>query len=257
MTDARPDARVALVTGAGRGIGRATALMLAARGERVMGVARTEQELATLSSEAPIEVFAESVATQDGCERIVRETRERLGPISILVNNAGLGSYQERVIWEQDPELWRASLAVNLDAAFHLLRLCTPDMIDAGWGRIVIVSSTAGKAGGPATAAYTAAKHGVIGLMRSAAQDLIAHGVTCNAVCPGWVRTVMADADARTEAAATGVTPSEVWEARARSYAAGRVMAPEEIADVIAYLTSDGASAVNGEAITIALGGHW
>ncbi|HEX7248286.1 MAG TPA: SDR family NAD(P)-dependent oxidoreductase [Actinomycetota bacterium] len=254
---ARPDARVALVTGAGRGIGRATALMLAARGERVMGVARTEQELATLSSEAPIEVFAESVATQDGCERIVRETRERLGPISILVNNAGLGSYQERVIWEQDPELWRASLAVNLDAAFHLLRLCTPDMIDAGWGRIVIVSSTAGKAGGPATAAYTAAKHGVIGLMRSAAQDLIPHGVTCNAVCPGWVRTVMADADAETEAAATGVTASEVWEARARSYAAGRVMEPEEIADVIAYLTSEGASAVNGEAITIALGGHW
>ena len=190
-----------------------------------MGVARTEQELASLSSEAPIEVLAESVATQQGCERIVRETRERLGPISILVNNAGLGSYQERVIWEQDPELWRSSLAVNLDAAFHLLRLCTPDMIDAGWGRIVIVSSTAGLAGGPATAAYTAAKHGVIGLMRSAAQDLIPHGVTCNAVCPGWVRTAMADADAETEAAATGVTASEVWEARARSYAAGRVMA--------------------------------
>ena len=254
-----PDAaaRVALVTGAGRGIGRATALMLAARGERVMGVARTEEELATLSAAAPIEILAESVATQEGCERVVHETHERLGPISILVNNAGLGSYQERVIWEQDPELWRSSLAVNLDAAFHLLRLCTPDMVDEGWGRIVIVSSTAGLAGGPATAAYTAAKHGVIGLMRSAAQDLIPHGVTCNAVCPGWVRTAMADADAETEAAATGIRPDEVWEARARSYAAGRVMEPEEIADVIAYLTSDGASAVNGEAITIALGGHW
>ena len=257
MPDASSGGRVALVTGAGRGIGRATALLLAARGERVMGVARTERELATLSSEAPIEVLAESVGTQEGCERIVRETRERLGPISILVNNAGLGSYQERVIWEQDPELWRSSLAVNLDAAFHLLRLCTPDMVDAGWGRIVIVSSTAGLAGGAATAAYTAAKHGVIGLMLSAAQDLIPHGITCNAVCPGWVRTAMADADAETEAAATGVTPDEVWEARARSYAAGRLMEPEEIADVIAYLTSDGASAVNGEAITIALGGHW
>jgi len=161
------------------------------------------------------------------------------------------------VIWEQDPEVWRDSLAVNLDAAFHLVRLCAPDMIGAGWGRIVIVSSTAGQVGGPASSAYTAAKHGVIGLMRSAAQDLIPHGVTCNAVCPGWVKTAMADADAETEARASGLTTDEVWEAHARSYAAGRVMHPEEIADVIGYLTSDGATALNGEAITVALGGLW
>jgi NAD(P)-dependent dehydrogenase (short-subunit alcohol dehydrogenase family) len=249
--------RVALVTGAGRGIGRATALMPSARGERVMGVSRSEEELAALAREAPIETFAGSVATPEGCERIVEETRERLGPIAVLVSNAGIGSYHERVIWEQDPEVWRASLAVNLDAAFHLIRLCAPDMIDAGWGRIVIVSSTAGQVGGPASSAYTAAKHGVIGLMRSAAQDLIPHGVTCNAVCPGWVKTAMADADAATEAQATGLTTDELWEAHARSYAAGRVMQPEEIADVIGYLASDGATALNGEAITVALGGLW
>jgi NAD(P)-dependent dehydrogenase (short-subunit alcohol dehydrogenase family) len=253
----RPHGRVAIVTGAGRGIGRATALALAARGDRVMGVARTEGELATLAAEAPIEVLTESVATQEGCERIVRETRERLGPIEILVNNAGLGSYRERVIWEQDPAAWRESLAVNLDAAFHLVRLTSADMIRGGWGRIVIVSSTAGEVGAPAVAAYSAAKHGVIGLMRSAAQDLIPHGVTCNAVCPGWVKTAMAEADAETEAVASGRSVERIWADRAASYTANRVMTPEEIADVIAYLTSEGATAVNGEAITVALGGLW
>lgn len=257
MAQGQRSGRVALVTGAGRGIGRATALLLAARGDRVMGVARSEDELASLAREAPIEIFAGTVATRAGCERIVEETRERLGAIEILVSNAGIGSYDERVIWEQDPDAWTASLAVNLDAAFHLLRLSTPDMIGAGWGRIVIVSSTAGQIGGPASSAYTAAKHGVIGLMRSAAQDLIGHGVTCNAVCPGWVKTAMADADAESEARATGTSTTDVWQARARSYAAGRVMQPEEIADVIGYLTSEGASALNGEAITVALGGLW
>lgn len=257
MGQEKGSGRVALVTGAGRGIGRATALLLAARGDRVMGVARSEQELMALAREGPIETFVGSVATQEGCERIVEHTRDRLGPISVLVSNAGIGSHHERVIWEQDPEDWRGSLAVNLDAAFHLIRLSAPDMIATAWGRIVIVSSTAGLVGGPATSAYTAAKHGVIGLMRSAAQDLIPYGVTCNAVCPGWVKTSMADADAATEARATGLTPDEVWEMRARSYAAGRVMQPEEIADVIGYLTSDGATALNGEAVTVALGGLW
>lgn len=257
MASVNGTGRVALVTGAGRGIGRATALALAARGERVMGVARSREELDTLAAEAPVDVMAESVATQEGCERIVRETQERLGPISILVNNAGIGSYHETVIWQQDPATWRESLAVNLDAAFHLIRLSAPDMVQARWGRIVIVSSTAGQVGAPAIAAYSAAKHGVIGLMRSAAQDLIPYGVTCNAVCPGWVKTTMADADAAEQARRTGRTADEVWDENARSYAAGRVMEPEEIADVIGYLTSEGATALNGEAITVALGGLW
>lgn len=249
--------RAALVTGGGRGIGRATALALAAAGERVMAVARTRVELESLASEASVEFFVGSVATQEGCEQIVAETRERLGPISILVNNAGIGSYEERPIWDQDPATWRESLAVNLDAAFHLMRLSVPDMTAAGWGRIVVVSSTSGQIGAQAISAYTAAKHGVIGLMRSVAQDVIPFGVTCNAVLPGWVKTAMSDADAAAEAERTNRTPEAVWGSRAREYAAGRIPTAEEVASVIAFLASDAASGVNGEAITVALGGLW
>jgi len=249
--------KVALVTGAGRGIGRATALALASRGARVMGVARTEAELESLAADAPVEVLAESVATAEGCARIVEETRRRLGPIDILVNNAGIGSVGERPIWEQEPERFEQSLAVNLYAPFHLTRLAVPDMTERAWGRIVMVSSTAGEVGGPAMSGYCASKAGLLGLMRSVAQDVGRFGVTCNAVLPGWVRTEMADKKAAWEAGQRGVTIDEIWAGRAADYPAGRVLAPEEIAATIAFLASDEASGINGEALTVALGGLW
>jgi NAD(P)-dependent dehydrogenase (short-subunit alcohol dehydrogenase family) len=121
----------------------------------------------------------------------------------------------------------------------------------------VLVSSTAGTAGGPAMAAYCAAKHAILGLMRSAACDLAPCGVTCNAVAPGWVRTPMADRTAEREAARRGIDASQVWQERASSYAAGRVAEPGEVAAVIAFLTSEAATAVNGETITVALGQPW
>ncbi|MDQ3857871.1 MAG: SDR family oxidoreductase, partial [Actinomycetota bacterium] len=247
----------ALVTGAGRGIGRATARALAERGARVMAVSRTEEELASLARESGVEYLPESVATEEACARIVEETHARLGPIDILVNNAGIGSADERVIWEQDPHVWRETLAVNLDGAFHLTRLAARDMIERGWGRVVMVSSTAGQVGGPAESAYDASKHALIGLMRSAAQDVGRHGVTCNAVLPGWVRTEMAERSARREAERRRVPPEEVWAERAAVYPAGRVLEPEEVAAVIVFLATDEASGVNGEAITVALGGVW
>jgi len=249
--------KIALVTGAGRGIGRATALALASRGARVMGVARTEAELEPLAAEAPAEVLAESVATPEGCARIVDETRRRLGAIDILVNNAGIGSVGERPIWEQEPARWEQTLAVNLHGPFHLTRLAVPDMIERGWGRIVMVSSTAGEVGGPAMSAYCTSKAGLLGLMRSVAQDVGRFGVTCNAVLPGWVRTAMADRKAAWEAEQRAITVDEVWAGRAADYPAGRVLTPEEIAATIAFLASDEASGVNGEALTVALGGLW
>ena len=248
--------KVALVTGTGRGIGRATALALAARGALVVGVARTESELQDLAREAPVEIIIESLATEEGCARIVEEAR-RLGPISILVNNAGVGSYHERPIWEQETAVWDEAMAVNLDAPFHLTRAAARDMVEQRWGRIVMVSSTAGEVGAAATSAYCASKHGLLGLMRAVAQDVARFGVTCNAVCPGWVRTQMAERHTELEARQRAMSVEEVWAERAEEYPAGRIVAPEEVANTIAFLASEEASGVNGEAITVALGSLW
>jgi len=250
-------ARVALVTGGGRGIGRATALALARAGARVTVTARTRDEVAAVAEEIGGDYIAASAATAEGCAAIVEETRQRSGPIDILVCSAGLGAWGEQPIWDLSHERWRETLAINLDGPFYLSKLVTGEMTQRGFGRIVFVSSTAGEVGGQSQPAYCASKHGVIGLMRSVAADTIPHGVTCNAILPGWVRTTMADADAEAEAEATHKTVDEVWQERAASYAANRVLDPSEIAGVVRFLASDDASGVNGEAITVALGSHW
>jgi NAD(P)-dependent dehydrogenase (short-subunit alcohol dehydrogenase family) len=250
--------RTALVTGAGKGIGRATALALAARGYSVLATARTEADLQSLaeSAPAPVEYLVGAVDTAAGCERVAAEAIRRLGQVDILVNNAGVDPGEPR-IWEQDPDTWRRVMAVNLDAPFHLTRLLSGGMVERRWGRIVMVSSTAGAAGGPCMAAYCASKSGVLGLMRSVALDVAPYGVTCNSVAPGWVRVGMAEDAAQREAAQRGISAREVWNERERSYAAGRVVEAEEVASVIGFLVSDEASAVNGETVTVALGEVW
>jgi NAD(P)-dependent dehydrogenase (short-subunit alcohol dehydrogenase family) len=250
--------RAALVTGAGRGIGRAAALALAQGGARVMAVARTQSQLAEVAAAAPaVSYLAESVATAEGCARIVEETRKLLGKIDILVNNAGIVSAHERPIWEQDPALWRTTMAVNLDAPFELTRLTARGMMERRWGRIVMVSSTTGELGGPSESAYDASKHGLLGLMRAVAQDVAPYGVTCNAVLPGWVRTHMSETSARAEAEKRGISVDQVWEERARAYPAGRIPTAEEVAEVIAFLASEQASGVNGEAVKVSVGSLW
>jgi NAD(P)-dependent dehydrogenase (short-subunit alcohol dehydrogenase family) len=249
--------KVALVTGGGRGIGLAIGRALAADGVSVCLVARSEPELRAAADEIGGRYVAVSLQTEEGCLHAVEQTRRQLGPIAILVNNAGIGSYDERPIWEQATKTWRDTMAVNLDAPFALTRAAVPDMVDAGWGRIVMISSTAGEVGAPAMSAYCASKHGLIGLMRSVAADTIPYGVTCNAVLPGWVRTTMADADAAAEGRARGKSADEIWQERAAGYAAKRVLDPSEIAGVVRFLASDDASGVNGEAITVALGSLW
>ena len=223
-----------------------------------MAVARTEQDLAGLAAEVTgIEYMAASVATAAACAEITTETRRRIGRIDILVNNAGTDSGTERAIWEQDPNVWSETLAVNLDAPFHLTRDASRDMIERGWGRIIMVSSTAGQVGGPEMSAYCSSKHGLLGLTRSVALDVGRHGVTCNAVAPGWVRTPMSERTAEIEADRRGVSTDQVWRERSATYPQGRVVTPEEVAEVIAFLVDEGSSAVNGEVITVALGGLW
>ena len=244
------EGRVALVTGGGRGIGLATADLLASRGARVMCVARSVDELTA----AGHEFIAADLGTIEECERAVRETESRLGSVEILVCNHGIGSAHERVVWEQDPEVWRESMRVNLDAPFYLSRLVLPGMIERRYGRIVYTSSTAGLVAEYAGSAYNSSKHGLLGLMRSVAQDAGQFGITANAVLPGWVRTAMAERSARYEANDRGITTDEVWAERAALYPPGRVATPEEVAALIAFLASEESSGVSGEAIRVALG---
>jgi NAD(P)-dependent dehydrogenase (short-subunit alcohol dehydrogenase family) len=247
------EGRVALITGGGRGIGRATAKLLASRGAKVMCVARSEQDLA----ETGLEYSVADLGTPEGCAHAVAQAEQRLGPIEILVCNHGIGSAHERVVWEQQPDVWSETMRVNLDGPFHLSRLVLPGMIQRRFGRIVYTSSTAGLIAEPAGSAYTTSKHGLLGLMRSVAVDGGAYGVTSNAVLPGWVRTEMAERSARQEAKDRGITTDQVWEERAALYPPGRVATAREVAEVIAFLASDESSGVSGEAIRVALGSVW
>lgn len=242
--------RVALVTGGGRGIGRAAAKLLAARGARVMCVARSQKEL----EEVGLSFSIADLGTPEGCALAVEETERRLGPVEILVCNHGIGSAHERVIWEQDPDVWGETMRVNLDGPFYLSRLVLQGMTERGYGRVVYTSSTAGLVAEHAGSAYTSSKHGLLGLMRSVAQDGGPFGITSNAVLPGWVRTEMAERSALQESKDRGITTDQVWEERAALYPAGRVVTPEEVAEAIAFLASEESSGINGEAIRVALG---
>lgn len=245
--------RVALVTGGGRGIGRATADLLAVRGAKVMCVARSEDELAATGHD----YIATDLGTVEGCEQAVAECEKRLGSVEILVCNHGIGSAHERVVWEQDPALWAETMRVNLDGPFHLSRLVLKTMTAQGFGRLVFTSSTAGLVAEPAGSAYNSSKHGLLGLMRSVALDGGAFGVTANAVLPGWVRTEMAERSAAQEAKDNGITVDEVWEQRAALYPPNRVVTPEEVAETIAFLAAEESSGVSGEAIRVSLACIW
>lgn len=247
------EGRVALVTGAGRGIGRVAAELLASRGARVMCVARSREELEATG----LDHVVADLGTPEGCVRTVAETEQRLGPVEILVCNHGLGSAHEKLIWEQTPEVWSESMRINLDGPFDLSRLVVRGMTERGYGRVVYTSSTAALAAEHAGSAYNSSKSGLLGLMRSVAADAGAFGVTSNAVLPGWVRTEMAERSARQEAKDRGITSDQVWDERAAMYPPGRVATPQEVAEVIAFLASEESSGVSGESIRVALGSAW
>jgi NAD(P)-dependent dehydrogenase (short-subunit alcohol dehydrogenase family) len=169
----------------------------------------------------------------------------------------GLGSAHEQVLWAQSLEDWRQSMQVNLDGPFYLSRLVMQGMVERGYGRLVYTSSTAAISAEHAGSAYNSSKSGLLGLMRSAAQDGGAYGITANAVLPGWVRTEMAERSARHEARDRGVSADQVWQERSALYPPGRVATPEEVAETIAFLATEESSGVSGESIRVALGSNW
>ncbi|MGD8578186.1 MAG: SDR family oxidoreductase [Lysobacterales bacterium] len=251
------EGRVAMVTGAGRGIGKATAELLVSRGARVMAAARSETELAALGEALGLDYVVADLGTPEGCEHAVTETEKRLGPVEILVCNHGIGSAHEKVLWEQDPAVWAETMRINLDGPFHLSRRVVKVMAERRYGRVVYTSSTAARNAEHAGSAYNSSKSGLLGLMRSVAQDGGPYNVTANAVLPGWVRTEMAERSARAEAEQRDMTVDQVWAERGEIYPPGRVVTPLEVAEAIAFLASEESSGVSGESIAVALGGIW
>lgn len=215
-----------------------------------MCVARSEPELA----ETGFDYAVADLGTSAGCASVVAEAESRLGPVDILICNHGLGSAHEQVLWAQNPDDWDKTMRINLDGPFHLSRLVLKGMTERGYGRVVFTSSTAGLVAEHAGSAYNSSKHGLIGLMRSVARDAGAYGITSNAVLPGWVRTEMAERSARQEAKDRGITPEQVWDERAALYPPGRVATCEEVAEMIAFFSSEESSGVSGEAVRVALG---
>jgi len=214
-----------------------------------MCVARSKDEL----EETGLEYSVADLGTAEGCAHAVADAEKRLGPIEIFICNHGIGSAHERVIWEQDPDVWSETMRVNLDGPFHLSRLVSRGMIERQYGRVVFTSSTAGLVAEHGGSAYNSSKHGLLGLMRSLALDGGSFGITSNAVLPGWVRTEMAERSARQEAKDRDITADQVWQERAASYPPGRVVTPREVAEMIAFLASEESSGVSGEAIRVAL----
>lgn len=258
LSQTRPEGAVAVVTGASSGIGRASAERLADDGYIVLGVGRDRARLDDVSAAVPnMRVMSRDLSREASAAEVV-EAAAALGPVVAVVHAAGLGGFLDQPVDRQAPEAWRRTLAVNLDCAFYMLHHAAPHMRAAGWGRYIVVGSTAGSFAAPSQVAYSASKAGLLGFVRSAAYDVAEYGGTCNAVVPGWIRdSLMAEEDARQEASREGLSVEVVWERRAHEYPGGRVGTAAEVADVIGFLVSDEARAVNGQAIGVTHGSNW
>jgi 3-hydroxybutyrate dehydrogenase len=248
--------RHALVTGAGGGIGAAVARALASRGASVTVAGRDRARLDACIAALPSAERAHAVVADVTDERAVgdafAEATGRFGDVAILVNNAGIAP--SRAFHKMDLVLWDEVLRVNLTGAFLCCLAAVPAMKAARWGRIVNVASTAGLVGGAYIAAYTASKHGLVGLTRSLAAELVADGITANAVCPGFTQTDMLERAVHNVVSATGRSDDDARRALAANNASGRFVTPEEVAETVAWLCLPSSRAINGQAIVIAGG---
>lgn len=234
----------ALVTGASRGIGQATAVALARRGYSVgcgfskdsEGAQATTTEITTAGGTAvPVRI---DVVDTESVDTAFSELENTLGPITVLVNNAGLT--RDGLIVRMSEEDWGDVVATNLTGAFHTIRRATPKLMRARWGRIVNVSSVSGQIGAPGQANYSAAKAGLVGLSRAVARELAPRNVTCNVVAPGPIVTAM-----------TTDLPAEWQSAMAAAVPLGRMGQPEEVASVIDFLCSEAAGYITGAIVPV------
>lgn len=249
------EGRTALVTGAGRGIGRAVALALGGTGARLLLVGRTVERLREVAREVVEAGGPEpsgrvlDVADLDATVAALDRLHAEGATVDILVNNAGFAEAEP--LGRTTLALWQRHLAVNATAPFLLTRALVPGMLARGWGRVVNIASTAGLAGAPYIVAYAASKHALVGLTRATAAETAGRGVTVNAVCPGYVATQMTDRSAQRISERTGQPVARVLDALARLNASGALIRPERVAAAVLDLVSPAAAGRTGETVVI------
>lgn len=243
--------RHALVTGGGSGIGAAVALALVAEGVQVTVLGRRMEALQALVQQHPQAMHAvcADVADAQQVADAVHSAQERFGSIHILVNNAGQAA--SAPFLKTDATLLHQMLDVNLHGTWNCTQAVLPQMLQAGWGRVVNVASTAGMVGYAYVAAYCAAKHAVVGLTRSLALEVAKKGVTVNAVCPGYTETEILRESIANVVAKTGRSEAEARAEFAKGNPQGRIVQPAEVADTVRWLCAESASAITGQSIAV------
>lgn len=250
--------KIALVTGGGRGLGRAVALELARRGAAVAVAARSKDEVETVASELAATGTKSlgvvmDVTSEESVKGAIATIERALGPIDVLVNNAGIAP--SAPFEKTDAELWHRVFAVNVDGTFFPLRACLPSMTKRGWGRVINMASIAGKVGYPYVSAYVASKHAVVGLTRAVALEVAKKGVTVNAVCPGYVDTPMTREAVERIQQKTGLSQQEAKGHLESTSPQGRMVGEDEVARLVAFLAEPGQLGINGQAINLDGGG--
>jgi len=245
--------KVAIVTGAASGIGLACAERLAADGMKVVLADLNEKAGAEHAKRLGGTFVAADLTQRDGCRKLVDASLKAHGTVHVLVNNAG---FQHVSPIEDFPEdQWERMLSLMRTAPFLLTRYCWPAMKRQKWGRVVNIASIHALVASPFKVGYICAKHGLIGLTRTAALEGGEHGITVNAVCPAYVRTPLVDSQIADQAKANRMSPDEVIEKVMLAPAAvKRLIEPREVADFVAYLCGDAAGVITGAALTMDLG---
>lgn len=247
----------AIVTGSTSGIGLAIARRLAAAGSNVMlngfgGADEIERLRAGLEADHGVRIFYSGADMTDPAqiEGLVEETATAFGSVDILINNAGIQHVAP--IAEFPPEKWDAVIAVNLSAAFHAIRAAVPVMRKNGWGRIINIASAHALVASPYKSAYVAAKHGLLGLTKVVALETAEQGITCNAICPGYVHTPLVEGQIDDTAKARGLTREQVMrDVLLAAQPTKQFVKPEDLASLVVYLAGDAAAAITGAALPV------
>ena len=241
----------ALVTGGGTGIGLAIAQDLAAKGCAVTITGRRQEVLDEVAGQTMTGMALDVRNEEDVIATIAAAVKAR-GPIQICVANAGIA--EGRALHKTDMAFWRNIMATNLDGAFLTIRECLGSMRQTDWGRVIAVSSIAGLRGLPGAAAYSASKHGMIGLIRSLSEDYMGQPYTFNALCPGYVDTPIVTRNTASIAERAGVSADEAREMMVSANRHKRLIDVNEVAAAAAWLVGPGSQSVNGQCIEIAGG---